>query len=127
MAKGLCAFQTRTYQDGMTERVRRALGQIDVGVTPIKRLIAAAERLKIKVEAPTHQSDCVAHIGFPKLKVAIFSKLSLEHAQAGQERELWEKHGWKLLAISQRRLARMSDEQLTEQLRMALVELGKVK
>jgi len=127
MAKGLCAFQVRTEASDVTDRVRRALGQIDVGSAPIRRVIAAAERLKLKAVAPVYKTDCLAHIGIEKLKVAIYSKENLEYQHAAAERELWEKHGWALLAISRRKISRLSDAQLTEQLRLALVELGRMK
>jgi hypothetical protein len=127
MAKGLCAFQIRSEPKDVNDRVRRALGQIDVGSNPIRRVMAAAERLKLKAIAPVYQSDCLAHVGIEKLKVAIYSKENLEYQHAAEERELWEKHGWALLAISRRKISRLSDAQLTEQLRLALVELGKLK
>lgn len=127
MAKGICAFQTRTEPNGITERVRRALGQADIVGAPIRRIIAAAERLKLTATAPAHQKDCWAHVGIEKLKVAIYGKENLEYQQAASERALWEQHGWAMLAISRRKISRLSDDQLVEQLRLALVELGKMK
>ncbi len=127
MAKGLCAFQITDAPVSVTERVRRAIGQADVSTVQIRRILAAVERLRLKAEAPVYLNDCWAHVGIPKLKVAIYSKLSLDHAQVATERELWKSHGWVMLAICQRKVAKLSDENLTEQLRLALVELGKVK
>lgn len=127
MAKGALAFQIKDQPKGITERVRRAIGQADISVPGVQRLITAIESLKLKATAPIHYNDCWAHVGIEKLRVAIYTKEHLEYAKVEFERELWEKRGWVLLAIARRSINRMTDEQLTAQLKEALVELGKVK
>lgn len=127
MAKGLLAFQIEDQLLGITERVRRAIGQCDVGVPAIRRLIAACERLKLKPTSPIYKTDCWAHVGIGKLKTVIYTKEHLEYNKVVVEREAWKRHGWTLMAIARRQINAMSDEQLTGQLRQTLVVLGKMK
>ena len=127
MTKGLLAFRIAGEPRGLTERIRRAIGQADVGVEPIRRLIASVERLKLKPKFPVYLTDAWAHVGIERLKIAIYTKEHLEYGKVAFERRQWEGHGWTLIAISHRQINLMSNEDLTEQLRLALVELGKLK
>lgn len=127
MARGEMAFQIQNTPENVTERVRRALSHADITTEPVLRLIASAERLKLNPVAPFHLYDCWARIGFEKLKVAIYTDHNLEKHRVNPERRLWEANGWKMLAIAHRQIAGMSDEKLDEQLKSALVQLGKVK
>lgn len=127
MARNGQAFQSRSAPENVTERIRRVLSHADTASEPVQRLIAAAERLKLKPVAPFYLRDCWARIGFEKLKVAVYTDANLENHRVIPERKLWEAHGWHMLAIAHRQIASMSDESLTAQLKAALVELGKLK
>jgi hypothetical protein len=128
MARGTgFAFQIKNPPVGLTDSTRRALGQLDIGTEPILRLAAACRKLKFVVESPVYKSDCVAHVGIPKLMTAIYVRNHFETGRLSKARTLWEKHGWNMLAITTRQLDSMTDGDLVEQLRRALVQLGKVK
>ncbi len=128
MARGTgFAFQIKNPPVGLTDSTRRALGQLNVGTEPVLRLVAACRKLKLAVESPVYKSDCVAHLGLPKLMVAIYVRDFFETSRLSRERNAWERHGWKMLAIQTRHLANMTDEQIVGQLREAMLQLGKIK
>jgi hypothetical protein len=124
MLKG---FSTVNPPAGLTESVRRALAQANVETEPILRLVAACKKLKLKTVSPVNRTDCWAHIGIPNLMVAIYIRDFLETSRISRERNNWERHGWKMLAITNPQIGRLSDEQLVSQLKAALVESGKMK
>ena len=123
----LVGFNMANPRAGLTESVRRALGQVNVETDGIRRLVAACKKLKLKPESPVFKSDCLAHVGIPKLMVCIYVRDFLETSRITKARNAWEGHGWKMLAITNPQVDRMTDEQLVATLKAALVELGKVK
>jgi len=127
MAKGGLAFQTKNPPEGIDDATRRALCQLDVSVDHVVRLIKACERLGLKPDAPVYKQGAVAHVGIPSHKVAIHAQHYTETGKIIKSRSAWERHGWKLLSITARQIARMTDDEIAEQLKMALAELGKRK
>jgi hypothetical protein len=100
---------------------------MDSGNPCIQRVIEVAKKLKLNAETPAYKKDCWAHIKIETNKIAIYIKESLELSKIGRERELWEKHGWMMLAVSSRKLEQLTDDQLMEHLREAVRWHGKVQ
>jgi len=120
-------FMARGPYLGVNESTRRALGQMDLDNEYVERIIGAVKRLGLKPASPCYMEDVAAHVGIPSLKISFFMRHVLETAAVTEARKKWGRHGWISIPISHRQMEPLTDEQLSDQLHVALKSMGKLK
>lgn len=83
-------------------KVARALHNLDVSQPAVHRLLQAAEVIGWKSQSPANVGDAIAHVAFPKYKIAVYvmsDVWSTGSAHIIAKKALWDKEGWKLLVV----------------------------
>lgn len=121
-------FSTGAPAVGLDESTRRSLAQLNMDHLEVRRVVAACKKLGLKVAAPIVQKpNAVAHIGIPDKKVAIVIRKTVESSFREEHYNKWKDKGWELMIVTHRQTQMVTDDQLAEQLHIALQSLGKVK
>lgn len=118
-------FQAADPHPGATEHIRRCLSHLNYDTPFIKRLISAAKATGYEVKFPVWSYNAWAHIGFPKLKIAIGLQSCLVPAWANNRRLEWKGRGWEFFAIDSRMISRVDQKKLVEDLKAAIEEVRK--
>jgi hypothetical protein len=93
-------------------------------VSRIKKMLGA---LAVKYESPVWRETCWAHFGLTHKNIVILVQGNRDFNREGKFRDSWAKYGWKLMAISERSLERLTDEQMAEQFLAAVKVLRRAK
>lgn len=95
--------------------VARSLWNLGMDRERVRLFVAAAEKIKEPFEAPCHRGDGVAHIGFPKRKMAILiPSLGTNSQRISDIKDKWSAAGWDMAYI--RSSTQVSVANLEEQL-----------
>ena len=108
------------FPSNVSISVRRSLGAMDFSNAGLVKMKAVCDQLKLKYESPITMTDCWAHIGIPRAKVALFLRQSTDIGLFSRKRTEWAKYGWTCLCATTRQIEQTSDEDLAAQLTDAL-------
>lgn len=115
-------FRDRDNFPGAEGMVRRSLSQLELGHPSLKRLVDAANSIGVKYESPvwfnpdSQRGSAIAHIGFPKQKVAILTQHVRDSRRCQLFREAWEARGWRSAVVLRGDIDKSQPEKLAKDL-----------
>lgn len=105
---------------GLNARLRRALAQVDFDAPYISKCLEACRKLKLKTVTPIYEPEIWAHIGIPSLKTVMYFRNVHDTERVNKDRAIWAKKGWTLLFSLTDEIDKMTVDEVTARLGLAL-------